>query len=69
MTNTHQGFKTEREVCEYLNISRTTAYKFRKSGRLRAYRFGSALRYADSDIQQFLSDSSQPKDTSAGAPS
>lgn len=55
MNNTKQGFKTEREVLEYLNISRTTIYKLRKSGRLRAYRIGSTLRYADSDVENFLS--------------
>ena len=56
MNNTKQGFKTEREVLEYLNISRTTIYKLRKTGRLRAYRIGSTLRYADSDIETFLSE-------------
>ena len=56
MNNKKQGFKTEREVLEYLNISRTTIYKLRKTGRLRAYRIGSTLRYADSDIEKFLSE-------------
>ena len=56
MNNTNQGFKTEQEVLQYLKISRTTAYKLRKSGRLHAYRIGNAIRYADSDIAQFLSE-------------
>ena len=62
-----QGFKTEREVLEYLNISRTTIYKLRKSGRLRAYRIGSTLRYADSDVENFLADLEKSADESVGA--
>lgn len=67
MNKTTQGFKTEREVLEYLNISRTTIYKLRKTGRLRAYRIGSTLRYADSDIETFLSELVQNTADSVGA--
>lgn len=66
MNNTNQGFKTEREVLQYLKISRTTAWKLRKSGRLRAYRIGNALRYSDSDIAQFLSELQQNSLNSVG---
>lgn len=67
MNNTNQGFKTEREVLQYLKISRTTAYKLRKSGRLHAYRIGNTIRYADSDIEQFLSELKQNSTSSVGA--
>jgi excisionase family DNA binding protein len=67
MNTKKQGFKTEREVLEYLNISRTTIYKLRKSGRLRAYRIGSTLRYADSDVENFLADLAKSADESVGA--
>lgn len=66
MNNANQGFKTEREVLQYLKISRTTAYKLRKSGRLRAYRIGNTLRYSDSDIAQFLSELEQDSLKSVG---
>lgn len=68
MKSKNQGFKTEREVLDYLKISRTTIYKLRKSGRLRAYRIGSTLRYADADIEQFLSDTKQESLTHVEAP-
>jgi excisionase family DNA binding protein len=67
MNNTNQGFKTEREVLQYLKISRTTAWKLRKSGQLRAYRIGNTIRYADSDIAQFLSELKQASTNSVGA--
>ena len=67
MNNTNQGFKTEREVLQYLKISRTTAWKLRKYGQLRAYRIGNTIRYADSDIAQFLSELKQASTNSVGA--
>jgi excisionase family DNA binding protein len=67
MNDTNQGFKTEREVLQYLKISRTTAYKLRKSGRLYAYRIGNTIRYADSDIAKFLSELKQNSTNSVGA--
>ena len=67
MNNTNQVFKTEREVLQYLKISRTTAWKLRKSGQLRAYRIGNTIRYADSDIAQFLSELKQASTNSVGA--
>ena len=67
MNNTNQGFKTEREVLHYLKISRTTAWKLRKSGQLRAYRIGNTIRYADSDIAQFLPELKQASTNSVGA--
>lgn len=47
-------FLTNKEVCELLQIGRTTLYALVQSGRLRVHRPVRALRYALSDIASFV---------------
>ncbi len=45
---------TESELCEILGISRTTVYRLRKLGLLKAVRFGRSVRYTREQIDDLL---------------
>ena len=45
---------TESELCKMLGISRTTIYRLRKIGLLKAVRFGRSVRYMQEQIDDLL---------------
>lgn len=58
ITNTTAAFLTTRELQDRLKISHMTIARLRKSGKLRAYRFGvRGVRFAMSDVIKFEAES------------
>jgi len=45
---------TVKQVMEILNVSRITIHRAVKRGELKAYKFGAALRFKESDIKAFI---------------
>ena len=45
---------TQDEAEDYLGVSRTTLYRWRKDGRLKAYRAGNVVRYKQEDLDAAL---------------
>lgn len=45
---------TEQEFCQRVGISRLTAYRLRKAGKLPYYRIGSRVLYAEQHVREFL---------------
>lgn len=54
LIQTDKEYLTNKEVCELLQIGRTTLYALVQSGRLRVHRPVRAVRYALSDIASFV---------------
>lgn len=53
---THEPMMTQKEVCDFLNISRQTLYKIRKRGLLKGSRVATSqgLRFKQSDVEAFF---------------
>ncbi|MFH1356761.1 MAG: helix-turn-helix domain-containing protein [bacterium] len=45
---------TVKEVCEFLNISKSTVYRLKDCGELPFYSIGSAIRFDEADLVKFL---------------
>ncbi|MFN0119917.1 MAG: helix-turn-helix domain-containing protein [Blastocatellia bacterium] len=45
---------TESELCQLLDLSRTTVWRLRKNGALRAVRFGRTVRYSQEQIDELV---------------
>jgi excisionase family DNA binding protein len=45
---------TAKEACAFLRISRVTLYKKIQTGQLRAYLFGRAYKFRQSDLDAYL---------------
>lgn len=45
---------TVEQVCDYLQISKTTIYRWVKAGQIRFYKAGAKLRFKKEDIEAFL---------------
>jgi len=54
-TKKDKAFYTLGEVADHLGLSRMTAYRYVKSKKLRAYKFGTHHRVRKSDLELFIS--------------
>ena len=54
---------SEAELCERLGISRATAYRLRREGRLGAYRVADRVLFSERQIRAFLQACEEPTNT------
>ena len=49
-----KGFWSVDELCQYLNIKKSTAYALAQSGSIRFYRIGRLIRFKPDDVQAWV---------------
>ena len=60
MATNHGTSLSTAELCNQLGISRTTAWRLRRKGKLNCYRLGyRTLRYSEQQIKDFLATSTE----------
>ncbi len=54
-TMKNRKLMTQAEVCDRLSVGRTTLWKLRRKGLLKAVYLGSAIRFSPEEVEQFIS--------------
>ena len=54
-TMTNRKLMTQAEVCDRLSVGRTTLWKLRRKGLLKAVYLGSVVRFSPEEVERFIS--------------